>query len=312
MRIDFRIRQGEKAMATTMTAPALMPPVKNRGKEQIGWGDDIWNRLDAAVTDEMIRTRVAAKFLPLVQVPKKVTTVHSDVVITPPAGATDQALSVDESQTSRVNEFWVEFRLTPAQEEHERSEEMAMNQGQGASTGISLAIRSANILAQVEDTVLLNGQNAFNSPLFATGGLVQFRDPNLRTNLDLGLLNIDLNGVIPWPDPRQIVLVSPASQGPRRYANNTLDAIAAGFSILQSLGHYEHYAGVFHTEPYADLHQALPTTLITPVEPVSHILKAGVYGTGTLPPFNTQTAGLPDPNNLLEPRVLRPPLRRFC
>src|SRR5207245_568807 len=104
--------------------------------------------------------------------------------------SSDQALSVDESQTNRINEFWVEFRLTPAQVEDEGREEMAMHQGQRASTGVTLAIRSANILAQAEDTVLLNGQNAFKSPLFASSGLVQFRDTSLQKNLDLGLFNI--------------------------------------------------------------------------------------------------------------------------
>lgn len=126
-----------------MTAPtAMMPPREHRGKDQIAWSDDVWKRIDAAATDEMIRTRVAAKFLPLVHVPKKVTTVPSDIVIVPPPAANtspDQALSVDESQTNRVNEFWVEFRLTPTQVEDEGSEELAMSQGQRASTGITLA-----------------------------------------------------------------------------------------------------------------------------------------------------------------------------
>jgi uncharacterized linocin/CFP29 family protein len=248
----------------------------------------------------MMRTRVAAKFLPLVHVPKKVTTVPSDVVIVPQQGDTDQALSVDESQTNRVNEFWVEFRLTPAQVEEEATDEMAMAQGQRASTGITLGLRSANSLALAEDTVLFNGRNAFNSPLFAPGSLIQFRDPNLKANLDLGLLQIDSNGTVnPNLKASQIVLVPPADQGPPvRYQENTLDAVAQGFANLQALGHYEHYALVLNTFPYADLHTALKTTLITPVEPIVHIVKAGVYGTATLPPFDGAKAGLPIPANL--------------
>jgi hypothetical protein len=288
-------------MATTAAYPAAMPATKNRGKDQINWPDDIWKRIDAAVTDEMIRTRVAAKFLPLVHVPKKVTTVPSDVVIIPPPPAPntspDQALSVDESQTSRVNEFWVEFRLTPAQEEDERGEEMAMSQGQRCSTGITLAIRSANILAQAEDTVLFNGQNGVvNSPFFQTG-LVQIRDQQLAQHLDLGLLNIAPDGSVGLKAD-QIVLVHPAQASPLRYAENTLDAVAQGFSVLQSLGHYEHYALVLHTIPYADTHTALPTTLITPIQPIGHIVKAGVYGTATVPPFDGKQAGLPIPTKL--------------
>jgi uncharacterized linocin/CFP29 family protein len=286
---------------STATMTAVMPSTKNRGKDQIHWTDDVWKRIDAAVTDEMVRTRVAAKFLPVVHVAGMETTVDSDVVeaiqLATGGDSSNQVLTVDESQVNRVNEFWVEFLLTPAQEEKERSDELPMIQGQRASTAITLAMRSANILAQAEDTVLLNGQNAFNAPLFQPHGLVQFRDPKLRENLgknlDFGLLNIDSSGSVHL-DAKQIVLVPPTEQGPPlRYAENTLDAIAQGFSVLQSLGHYEGYALVLHTIPYADLHTALRTTLITPVEPISHIVKAGVYGTGTLPPFDGATAGLP-------------------
>jgi len=283
-----------------MTTPASIPSAnKNRGKDQIPWGEDVWKRIDAAVTDEMTLTRVAAKILPLVHVPKKVTTVPSDIVIVPgpppppPAPAPDQALSVDESQTTRVNEFWVEFRLTPAQMEDESREEVAMASGQRCSTGISLSIRSANILAQAEDTIVLNGGNGFaNSPFFKNGQ-VQARDTALAQHLDLGLLNIAPDGSIALP-ASQIVQVHPVSQTPLRYSENSLDGVAQAFTTLQEFGFYEHYALVLNTVPYADLHTALPTTLVTPVEPISHIVKAGVYGTATVPPFDGKTLGLPD------------------
>src|SRR5207244_2818141 len=156
------------AMATATTA--FKAPTKNRGKDQIHWTEDVWKRIDAAVTDEMVRTRVAAKFLPLVHVAGKETIVDSDIVrfsqLQTVGDSSNQTLSVDESQVNRINEFWVEFLLTPTQEEKERSDELAMIQGQRASTAITLAMRSANILAQAEDTVLLNGQNAFHAPLF--------------------------------------------------------------------------------------------------------------------------------------------------
>lgn len=61
--------------------------------------------------------------------------------------------------------------------------------------------------------------------------------------------------------------------------------------MLQGFSHYENYALILNTVPYADLHQALATTLIQPVEPVSHLVKAGVHGTGTLPPFANAGGG---------------------
>jgi uncharacterized linocin/CFP29 family protein len=181
-----------------------------------------------------------------------------------------------------------------------------------ASTGISLAMRTANVLAQAEDLILFNGQNAVANAGLFTGKVVQALDPNLLKDLDLGLLNIQPNvanvvaGGAPTPTialptsalpTSQVIVVHPtipaAGGAPPRYAENTLNAVAQAFSALQGLGHYEHYALALHTIPYADLHEALPTTLIEPVEPVSHLIKAGIYGSGTFPPFDGANAGLP-------------------
>jgi hypothetical protein len=320
-------------MATPVMQPSGASPTTTggRGKNQIHWSEGVWKALDHAVMEEMRRTRVAGKFLPHVHVDKKQTTVASDIVNVPTvAGAPgivvgrpapppfDPALNVDESATNRIQEYWVQFRMSVAQIEKEEHDEMAMGQhpepphhpepgapehhhqmmahSQHASTGVSLALRTSNVLAQAEDLILFNGQNAVaNSPLF-TSGSVQALDPNLAANLDLGLLNITPRGDITFP-PLQVIPVHPTTRGaggaPPRYAEATLNAIAQAFSVLQGLGHYEHYAAAFATVPFADLHQALPSTLIEPIEPISHLIKAGIYGTGTLPPFNAAGAGLP-------------------
>jgi hypothetical protein len=325
----------------------------NRGKDQIHWSEGVWKALDCAVMEEMRRTRVAAKFLPHVYVDRKTTTVPSDIVNVPgtpgapPVTGNDFALSVDESRTDRIQEYWTTFKLSVAQVEEEEHEEMAMGHDGAAghthepamagpdgerataglhlghmshphraSTAVSLALRTANILAQAEDLVLLNGQNAVvNAPLFVGQGpagvkLVSSLDPRLGTDLDLGLLNIQAfpantpsipggqaANVITLP-LAQVIAVHPVPANelppgvpgfPPLYRENTLNAVAAGFSVLQGLTHYENYALVLHTYPYADLHQALPNTLIEPVEPVSHLVQAGIYGTGTLPPFTPVT-----------------------
>ena len=305
----------------------------NRGKHQIQWSADVWKALDEAVTAEMMRTRVAARILPQVHVPKKRTSVESDIVIVPIQDPVQQklsipfdaALSVEESKTTRIQEYWTTFVLSVAQVEAEGDEEThAANQGdmtspQGtasnrqstmgavshrASTAVSLALRSANILAQAEDLVLLNGSNAvLNSPLFLTNQ-VQFLDTTLQADLDQGLLNINPMVAATLATPpvstsatitavqlpvTQVIPVHPSDLGgqgsPPRYAENILNAVAQAFSLLQGLAHYENYALILHTIPYADLHQALKHTLIEPVEPISHLVKGGICGTGTLPPF---------------------------
>jgi hypothetical protein len=318
-------------MDTATTVASGAAGRSSRGKDQILWGEGVWKALDHAVHHEMMRDRIATKFLPNVHVNKKQTTVPSDVVNVPAAGAADPALSVDEAAVKRVNEFWVLWKETPAQVEEESHIDAAASHptastppptvphteaatsptpilehtttshhgrapehSHRASTAVSLAMRSANVLAQGEDLIIFNGANAVvNSALFG-GGIVQTLDPNLATNLDNGLLNIDPNGDIKLPQS-QVVVVRPSAAGvggaPPAYRENTLNAVASAFSILQGLGHYEHYALALNTIPYADLHQALPTTLIEPVEPISHLIKAGIYGSGTLPPFAPGAAG---------------------
>jgi hypothetical protein len=313
----------------------------------IHWSEGVWKALDHAVTEEMMRTRVAAKFLPPVHVEKKQTNVAADVVVSPGQAAlvaraappADPALFVDEALTNRIQEYWVTFRMSVAQVEEEEHAEALMGHHEPpihqmepthpggpvgahpehhhmmnshrASTGISLAMRTANVLAQAEDLILLNGQNAVANAGLFTGKIVQALDQNLIKDLDLGLLNIqpgvpNINAGQP-PTPtialpgalpaNQVIVVHPtvaaAGGAPPRYAEATLNAIAQGFAALQAAGHYEHYALALHTIPYADLHEALPNTLIEPVEPVSHLIKAGIYGSGTFPPFDGANAGIP-------------------
>src|SRR5262249_44077451 len=156
------------------------------------------------------------------------------------------ALSVDEGATIRINEFWVEFTLTPAQVEHEAAAEAAMLHGHGASTGISLATRAANILAQAEDTLIFQGHSALESPLFKGENAVVNNRAVLSPG-DLGLLNIPLDGSQPALRSNQVIAVPPlsderAASGQPVYQEHTVAAVSSAYSILQSYGHYGPYA----------------------------------------------------------------------
>jgi uncharacterized linocin/CFP29 family protein len=291
------------------------------GRDKIDWSPEVWKRIDAAVKEEITRARVAAKFLPTIHVPAKTTTAPADLVgRSTLADSAEGALTVDESATTRISEFWVEFALTPAQMEEEEHAEREMGNGHGASTGITLATRAANILAQVEDSIIFQGRSALDGILFAGApgatppwpSAVNFR--GRRTDLDLGLLNIllddDSASSLPsWlnallatvpsptsPQPGQVLLPgdqviqvlakgTSAATGQPLYQENTVAAVAQGFSVLQSKGQYGPYALVLQTTPFADAHSPLPTTLITPAEPIRHLMTAGFFGTGTLPPY---------------------------
>jgi uncharacterized linocin/CFP29 family protein len=285
------------------------------GRDKIPWSADIWKRLDAAVHAELTRARIAAKFMPTVYVPAKTLTVPSDSVLiglttslfstgsssssssgTTTTTGTANALSVDEGATTRINEYWVEFVMTPAQVEHEAHEEAAMAHGEGTSTGITLATRAANILAQAEDTLIFQGANALQSPLFTNLNSIL---NNRGGPQDLGLAEIQIGGQPSLPFPALQVIpvhkVTTVTGAPgAAYQGNTVGAVSQAFSALQALGQYGPYALVLQTTPYADAYTPLATTLITPAEPILKLVTAGFFGTSTLPPWvGTTGGGLP-------------------
>jgi uncharacterized linocin/CFP29 family protein len=275
-----------------MTTQAAYPHMN--GRDKVPWSEEVWKRLDAAVHEEMTRARIAAKFMPTVYVPAKTLTAPSDTVLLPGSvsPAVAGALSVDEGTTTRINEYWVEFVMTPAQVEHEAAAEVAMAHGHSASTGVTLATRAANILAQGEDTVIFQGLNAFSTPLF-TGSPPLVSSRGVPT--DLGLMNIVLTGTPQsppnLPNALQVIAVPPASPPPWTgfpYQDRTVAAVAQAYSVLQSFGQYGPYALVLETAPFADAHSPLPNTLILPADPIKELVTAGFYGTGTVPPWTLQ------------------------
>ena len=119
------------------------------GREQVAWSTDVWAALDAAVHDEFHRSAVALKFIPFSGQVDNAMTVPADVVDL-------DTMTIDESAVVALVELGVEFGLTRQQTAAE-----AQNQ-----TGVALAIRAANLLAQAEDRVIFLGDAAFDDPLF--------------------------------------------------------------------------------------------------------------------------------------------------
>src|SRR5580704_13292823 len=84
-------------MDTVVTSGTTGKPT--RGKDQLTWSDDVWQMIDQAVNEEIMRSRMGAKFLPSVYVHKKRTTVDADIVVPPVAPLTAPSLSVEEATT---------------------------------------------------------------------------------------------------------------------------------------------------------------------------------------------------------------------
>jgi uncharacterized linocin/CFP29 family protein len=243
----------------------------NLGRDSLGWAPDIWGRIDQAVHDEIRRTVVGRRFLPLVPSADALTVPADKVVETqsppPPAPAQSTVLTVNEAAVTEVIEIFVEFALTKQQVEAEAS----------LSTALTLATRAANRLAQGEDLLLFQGNDVIKNDELFTNGKVQTRaGPG-----PFGLANTaDPPGVVDFPIKTEPV---PFIQDSKAYGENTFAAVASAYSRLQKDGHYGPYALVLPTKPYADAYAPLKTTLIMPADRITPIVDGRFYGTGTLP-----------------------------
>ena len=293
-------------MASVATAPfvplaAGSPSATNNGRDKIHWTQDIWDRIDKAVHDEMMRTRLVQKLIPLRPVLPRTTSVPFDS-IAPPTQATP-TFTVDEGATTRLNEYWVEFSLTPQQVDHETGDLMEL----GHSTAVTLATHAANILAQAEDLVILQGANAFANALFnppspaGIAGAVPPAPPpsvlNRGVPLDTGLLNLPVLPAASFPPGSQPIGASPllplvqaipvlldATRGtPGVYGSNTFQQVALAYAQLQGAGRSGPYALLLQTTPYSDTYAPVAAGLVITADRIRPLMTAGFYGGGTLP-----------------------------
>ena len=259
-----------------------------KGRGKIPWSKEVWDRIDQAVETEVKRTRICGRFLPKRPVPPKTTSVPTDAYSLSTAAGGTPILKVDEGSTTRLNEYYVEFQLTPQQVDQEEGDFQQL----GHSTAVTLATKAANTLAQAEDLIIFQGQNAIAGATLFTSSFVLTLSGN--TPADTGLLDFPVGSTAPGPGPLggaggtpitvvQVPALAPAVPGVI-YGPATFEAVAQAYSALQASGHYGPYALVLETIPYADTFAPLPATLTLTADRIKPLVTAGFFGTGTLPP----------------------------
>lgn len=252
-----------------------------KGRGKIPWSKEVWDRIDQAVEMEAKRTRIGARFLPKKAVPPKTTSVPTDAYSLSAVAGGTPILTVDEGATTRLNEYYVEFELTPQQVDQEEGDFKQL----GHSTAVTLATKAANTLAQAEDLIIFQGQNAITGSALFTNSLVLTLAGNQPA--DTGLLDFPNGAKAPAGAPAVTVIpvppLAPAVPGVT-YGPNTFEAVAQAYSALQAVGHYGPYALVLETIPYADTYAPLPATLTLTADRIKPLVTSGFFGTGTLPP----------------------------
>jgi uncharacterized linocin/CFP29 family protein len=254
-------------IAAGVEAPSTIGATENLGREKLPWGDEVWARVDRAVHAEGKRTRIGRRFLPVVPMVDALTAPADTIA------SRNGLLAVDEAAVTPLIEIWVEFALTKQQVEREAE----------LCTAVTLAMRAANVLAQGEDLLLLQGDAGFKKSAL-------FKKDRIHSRAGPGPAGLSIEGAL--QDPKEQVVPVPLSDpgvsdpGARRYGEESFGAVEKGYSKLQEHGHYGPYALVFPTVPYADSHAPLKTTLIMPADRILPLVDERFYGTGTLPAFN--------------------------
>lgn len=219
------------------------------GREALGWSQDIWDRLDEAVSSESKRSSIASTILPLIGPLPNAVTVPADVIDA-------NQLAIAEDITRPIVELTAEFTLTTAQVAGEAS----------LLTATSLATRAANLLAQAEDTLIFQGDAGNNSAVFTFVSQRQLAGTGLVASA------------------AEEIVVPPIAAGSNQYGEHTFAAVAQGCADLQAKGQYGPYALALQDAVYADTLAPLPGTLVSPADRIKPLVTQGYVGSGALPP----------------------------
>jgi uncharacterized linocin/CFP29 family protein len=255
-----------------MNADSTVKAINNGSlnREKLPWPQDLWDRIDMAVHDEMKRILIGRRFIPLVLASPDTLTVAADTVIVNPGGPAELAnkgmLQVNEAAITEMIEVWVEFSLTKQQVEREEK----------LSTAVHLAIQAANLLAQGEDLLINQGNDVLQfNPLFLEG--------RIHTRAGPGPVGLANRESLPNNGDGQVIDVSFADAAQESYGEKTFGAVGDAYARLQGRGHYGPYALVLPPKPNADTRRPLATTLIMPADRIISLVYDKFYGTGTLP-----------------------------
>jgi uncharacterized linocin/CFP29 family protein len=247
----------------------------DRNTGDLGWSDEQWSRASKLVQQEAQRARVAAQFLPIyVQGDTTATAVPRRLLQYDPTGATAPApthrMSVDSDPNISLTSLAVNVFLT-SQEANDPEQSAAL---------IELR-RAANLIARLEDALLLRGQDKkgadpaginFPNRVFTVSG-----------GGNPGLYSDAPPTPLPTPPPatnfgaRQTLQVPAGSKGPALAA-----AIIKATTKLEAAGHNRPFACVLGQNLYTELHD--PTAaMILPRDRVVPVLEGPLLRSSTLP-----------------------------
>jgi uncharacterized linocin/CFP29 family protein len=228
----------------------------NLGRDKLPWSSELWDRIDAAVHDEMQRIRVLAKVLPTRPLP--------DASSVPADNIDLDTLKIAEGEVKPFIEISLAFELTQGQVDDEAD----------LGTCHTLARFAAKSVALAEDMIFLRGERADALPR----GVQVLRSASAANGL---LKENEAAASIDVP-----TLVGEAGAPARPgilWGEHTFAALTEGISRLVRSSQPGSYALILETSVYADTYVPMPGQLTTTADRIIPLVPGGFYGTGTLP-----------------------------
>jgi uncharacterized linocin/CFP29 family protein len=228
----------------------------NLGRENLpdNWTAELWNRIDAAVHDEMQRIRVLAKVLPTRPMPDASTVPADDIDL--------KTMKIAEGETKPFIEISLAFELTEGQVLDEAD----------LGTCHTLAKFATKSVALAEDMIFLSGKRADALP----EGVQVLRGASAGDGL-LGEAKTTIE--VPTLGGEGGANARPGIV----WGENTFAALTDGISRLVRNSQPGPYALILETSVYADTYVPMPMQLTTTADRIIPLVPGGFHGTGTLP-----------------------------
>ena len=147
--------------------------------------------------------------------------------------------------------------------------------------------------------MIFQGQSGYSAPFFQQNIRTRSLQPS-QLPTDFGLLSLNPSTVLSPPgsplplagnyaSTNPLISVQPLNASPPApgvtWGENTFSAVTQGYAILTSQGQAGPYALILNTAVFADLYAAVGLgSLVITADRVAPLVKAGLFGTGTIPP----------------------------
>jgi uncharacterized linocin/CFP29 family protein len=238
-------------------------------RQKVGWGEQQWAAIDAAVAAELTLIRVVEEVIPTTNVGPSEKTVTIDRI-------NAQTRTIDDETTIPLPEISVQFQLDKQQVQQPE-----------LTRALALIRRAASDFARLEDAVLLRGLTISPNGGYQPDGVALPTNANIQRGQDRaqfdGLAGSARNDAIN-PQTNLPHLVIRPSGGGTAYGPIIVGAVADAIEMLESAGHMGPYHLILGRDAFIASMTPNPPALVLPKNSIEPLLASPIRRTPVLQP----------------------------